>query len=156
MNCNEFKNSLTAFLDDDLSAEARLLCEDHLSSCEQCLQLWQQHAGSEFDLPDSVAASITAGILSSTGVNPCETCEESLCDFTDGVLERGKRHYVKLHLNDCNNCQAIANTLSALSGALPELAEVKPSNDLAEKILQQTSREPEPHGILHWIREIDF
>lgn len=146
MRCDDFQNRLSAYLAEELSQEDWQRCEEHLSTCEDCLALWLQRIETDRDsetnrsasLPDSAAHSLTENILKRTELNPCRASEEILCDFVDGGLGHKQRSLLLMHLQSCDQCAQTDAALSLLAQDLPLLASVEPPAKFAARILRKT------------------
>lgn len=139
MLCIEFLKQLPTFAADELSAGMRQRCEEHLGGCEECLELWLNRIDADNKLlPAAAAQSLTTNILQNTASNPCQTCEEILCEFVDGKIDQTQQHYLLLHLESCEDCRSISEALSGLAADLPLLAAVTPPVNMTGIILRNT------------------
>ena len=140
MQCADFLNRLAAFLGGELSNQEREQCEEHLTGCEQCLDIWLSRNDLDAVLSGESAQALTTNILQSTELDPCQTCEELLCDYVDGSLDKAQQHFLELHLESCGACNNTAAALTAIAEDLPLLATVEPPvNDVKVTTLQNVS-----------------
>lgn len=138
MNCTEFRDNILAFSNRQLEEELRLKCEEHITSCVSCLDLWLSNRTDQFTLESHAGEKLSKSILQTTNANTCEKAEDLLVDFVDEKLSLLDTGLVSAHLENCTTCNQTAMTLMQLKDDLPQLSHQKPPDDLLENILRQT------------------
>jgi hypothetical protein len=147
MQCIEFEERLTDYLDGYLTGETLSAFMAHSERCPVCHDLIsevQSVIGSCSNLPEEVPPStLQARILLATAPNDSMNCnefEEHLTDYLDGFLPASLYHQWERHATLCKNCTNLPGDVVRSIGACysylnEELA--VPAN-LHEKILQAT------------------
>ena len=138
MICAEFNIALVPFLQGVLSAHEQLLCEQHLLSCEVCLEFYLAQSQEINELPRGDAALLTARILNDSAIQPCLASEDLLCDFIDGNLAPEQAHFLQLHLSSCEECAPLQSQLLRLRRDLRALQSIEPPPQLLAAILHRT------------------
>ncbi len=152
MNCTGFENRLERFRKGTLNPVERQGAEDHLRICPSCREL-ARVACSDIDPPPlPVPKDLTRTILERTSGPACGRVREHICDFVDGTLAASYAEILSLHLADCGECSALAESLSELRETLPQLGEIDPGMNFTYSVIRATSRrQPEPYVSL-WLR----
>jgi|TARA_Y100000310_G_scaffold344881_1_gene460232 hypothetical protein len=135
IDCQDFRASFDAFVAGTLSGRLLRDCEQHMTHCTHCLDLWAEHA-IEQDI--TAHRSAVGGLVQITGSDSCTACEELLCDYTDGSLDEANLALASLHLETCESCQLTANALTSLRTDLPGLCDIEAPAELLDNILCKT------------------
>ncbi len=130
----------------------RQRAEDHLRICPSCREL-ARVVCSDIDVPPlPPPKDLMRSILERTSGPACGRAREHLCDFVDGTLAPGYAEILSLHLADCGECSALAESLSELRETLPQLGEIDPGMNFTYSVIRATSgRQQEPH-MSPWLR----
>jgi hypothetical protein len=84
--------------------------------------------------------SLVDAVLARTSGPACSRATELVPGIADGTLEGTDAALVRLHLERCGECAAIARVLAALPADLAALAELRPDAGFARDVLARTSR----------------
>jgi hypothetical protein len=148
INCTQFEESLTDYLDRTLDRATYKAVAEHAISCPLCHALLNDVKGAlaacrDLAEPRLPVTRLEAKILASTIPNSalhCEEFEDYLTDYLDGFLPAQVFHRWDRHAVMCNDCSdlpgAVVRSLAAIvaykSDELPLPA------GLHERIMQQT------------------
>jgi anti-sigma factor RsiW len=142
VDCRGFEDRLDALLDGSASRDERREADEHLASCPRCRELESLVRGGP-GLSDSTApADLTSGVLARTGASPCRRSHDLLAEHVDGGLDPVDDELMRLHLERCEPCSALARAAARLGDDLPTLAEEDPDPRFVADVLAATSRRP--------------
>lgn len=139
MNCDEIMERLDDLLEGGLSASDREELERHLRDCPHCRELTALLDCDLGRLSDEAPGDLAEAILRRTSGSPCESARGRLCDYVDGESEPVDRELVRLHLDGCADCAAMARVLARLAEELPGLAVVEPDERFVSDLLGRTT-----------------
>ncbi len=74
----------------------------------------------------------------------CSRFETILTDHLERRLDSPVQQAVEVHLEDCELCSALLENVVALRRELEDFPELKPPDDLVDRILVKTSGRPKP------------
>lgn len=148
INCSQFEELLTDYLDKTLDAATNKSVAAHALSCPLCHSLLNEVKGAlavckEMAEPRMPMTRLEARILANTVPNAnlnCSEFEEYLTDYLDGFLPAKVFHRWERHAVLCNECSdlpgAVVRSLAACVSY--KLAELPVPEGLHQRILQQT------------------
>jgi anti-sigma factor RsiW len=148
INCSQFEELLTDYLDKTLDAGAHKSVAAHALSCPLCHALLNEVRGAlalckEIAEPKLPMTRLEARILANTIPNAnlsCSEFEEYLTDYLDGFLPARVFHRWERHAVLCNECSdlpgAVVRSLAAC--VTYKLDELPVPEGLHQRILQQT------------------
>ena len=136
MDCQTFQSRFDDFVAERLSAEEQFACEQHMTSCVKCLDLWSTHCVQAPTQQDR--EQLLSAVMYTTSANPCAECENVLAEYLDELLGNTGNSLVTAHLETCDSCRGTVAAMRMLSQDLPTLARVEPPVDLLERILSRT------------------
>ncbi len=142
IDCRACRERLQGWLDGTLSAAERRSTQSHLDDCSDCGEL---STLMRLDLPGDIAApDLAAGVLAATSGSACVRAREILCGYVDGTLETVTTNLLARHLDDCDECPALARALLVLQQDLPSMATIDPGREFFEHVLAATSARRRP------------
>jgi len=144
MNCTGFEELLEDYMTGDISGSKRHLFEEHADSCSHCYHMLSIALGRIDLLSPETSRQLTLSILDRTSGSTCLQAQSRLCDLVDKVLSPESEQIAWLHINSCQGCGALAETLIELRSALPEMAELEPDELFAAAVLESTSSRKAP------------
>lgn len=148
INCSQFEESLTDYLDRTLDGGADKIVAAHASSCPLCHSLLNEVKGSldvcrDLAEPRLPVTRLEARILASTmpeSAVHCEEFENYLTDYLDGFLPAQVFHRWERHAVLCDDCTdlpgAVVRSLAAIVSY--KLDELPLPAGLHQRILQST------------------
>lgn len=148
INCTQFEESLTDYLDKALDGALHKAVAAHALSCPLCHALLNEVKGAlavcrEMAEPNAQFTRLEAKILERTmpqTTMPCEEFEGHLTDYLDGFLPAQVFHRWERHAVLCNDCTdlpgAVVRSLAAC--VTYKLEELPIPAGLHERILQET------------------
>ncbi|MEO6334158.1 MAG: zf-HC2 domain-containing protein [Pyrinomonadaceae bacterium] len=148
INCSQFEESLTDYLDRALDGATHKEVAAHALSCPLCHSLLNDVKGAlavcrEISEPRLPVTRLEARILASTIPNSalhCEEFEDYLTDYLDGFLPAQVFHRWERHAVLCDDCTdlpgAVVRSLAAIVSY--KLDELPLPAGLHQKILQDT------------------
>lgn len=142
MNCREFQRHLEAFVGGTLVPGVERDLHDHLRACAHCREMERLVRQSLLVPEVAPPDDLTAAILDRTSGSPCVRSRELLCDYTDGRLGQIDTDLVRLHLETCDGCRAIAVALALLAEDLPAMARLSPGEDFVADVVASTVPAP--------------
>jgi hypothetical protein len=78
-------------------------------------------------------------VLERTSGSPCERARALLSQRADAPLAAGDGDLLRMHLEGCAGCRAMAVVMDALRVALPALAEMEPDEEFTAEVLARTA-----------------
>jgi hypothetical protein len=170
MNCEQFENNLSDYLDKNLDAVLQKAAAAHALSCPLCHSLLNEVKASVAicrtlsdtnPLLTSLEAKILARTIPEAGMK-CPEFEDHLTDYLDGFLPAAVFHRWERHAALCNDCTDLPGTVVRSLAALVEfkLDELPLPNGLNERIIRATigsepigePRESFSDRVSEWIR----
>jgi hypothetical protein len=148
INCSQFEESLTDYLDKTLDGVTYKAVAEHAMSCPLCHSLLNEVKGTlaacrQLAEPRLPLTRLEAKILASTVPNSalhCEEFENYLTDYLDGFLPAQVFHRWERHAVMCNDCSdlpgAVVRSLAAIVAYKTD--ELPLPAGLHERIMQQT------------------
>lgn len=148
INCSQFEESLTDYLDRTLDAARHKVVAAHALSCPLCHSLLNEVKGAlavcrDLAEPKLPVTRLEARILASTmpeSALHCEEFENYLTDYLDGFLPAQVFHRWERHAVLCNDCTdlpgAVVRSLAAIVSY--KLDELPVPAGLHQRILQST------------------
>jgi hypothetical protein len=148
IDCSQFEESLTDYLDKTLDRATFKAVAEHAISCPLCHSLLNEVKGAlsacrALAEPKLPLTRLEAKILASTVPNSalhCEEFEDYLTDYLDGFLPAQVFHRWERHAVLCNDCTdlpgAVVRSLAAIVSY--KLDELPVPAGLHQKILQST------------------
>jgi len=174
INCSQFEELLTDYLDKALSGETHKTVAAHALQCPLCHSLLNEVKDAlavcrEMAEPVLPMTRLEARILEKTvprSVMHCEEFEDHLTDYLDGFLPAQVFHRWERHAVLCDECTDLPGTVvrSLAACVTYKLEELPLPAGLHEAIMQRTlgSRElvqvktPTASAILEWMRSLRF
>jgi hypothetical protein len=138
MDCASFIDRLEALLDGSLPAGERTAAERHRERCAACRELSSAMAAESDGAPLDPPADMTASILERTSGSTCESAERRLCDWIDRELEPVDDELLRLHVDGCAECAALARVLARIPQDLARMAELQPDARFVDDVLART------------------
>ncbi len=148
INCSQFEESLSDYLDKTLDSGTNKAVASHALICPLCHSLLNEVKASlvicrEIAEPKMAVVSLEARILAKTmpeAAMKCETFEEYLTDYLDGFLPAQVFHRWERHAVLCDDCTdlpgAVVRTLAAC--VTYKLDELPLPYGLHQRILRET------------------
>jgi len=148
INCTQFEESLTDYLDKTLDRATFKAAAEHAISCPLCHSLLNEVKGAltvcrELAEPRMPLTRLEAKILASTVPNSalhCEEFEDYLTDYLDGFLPAQVFHRWERHAVLCDDCTdlpgAVVRSIAAI--VTYKSAELPVPAGLHDRIMQQT------------------
>lgn len=138
MTCRTIIEQLDDLLEGRLGPADRHAAEEHLRSCAGCRELESLVAAA--GAPVSPPADLLGAVLLRTSGSACGSARVRLCDHVDRLLAPADDDLVRMHLDGCGECGALAAALARLAMDLPPLAELEPGARFVPGVLARTSR----------------
>lgn len=139
MSCEVIQARLQDFLSGKLSAAERREVEAHLDGCGECAALAALMGP---DLLLEGAPDLADAVLERTSGPACDRAREILGESVDGALEEVDAELLRLHLDRCGACAALALALERLGQDLPAMAELEPAAGFVEEVMAATLPPP--------------
>ena len=148
VNCEQFENSLTDYLDDQLNKARRVPMAEHALRCPLCHALLNEvknavQACHEIHAPKHSLTRLEARIIAQTAPETAMACadfENHLTDYLDGFLPAAVFHRWERHAVVCDQCTdlpgAVVRSIAACYTYKTE--ELPVPEGLHAKILQAT------------------
>lgn len=174
INCSEFEELLTDYLDNVLSRATHKSVGSHALCCPMCHALLNEVKGAlqlcrEISVPKTSMTKLEARILSMTAPETamaCEKFEEYLTDYLDGFLPAPVFHRWERHAVLCEKCTDLPGEVvrSIAVCYTYKLEELPLPVGLHDKILQATIGTTEAEAVkaswssqaAEWIRGLSF
>ncbi len=174
INCNQFEDFLTDYLDKTLDLQTKKACAEHALKCPLCHSLLNDVKSSvavchELSVPKPPITKLEARILFATMPETAMSCnefEQYLTDYLDGFLPATLFHRWERHATCCSNCEDLpGEVVRSLATIISYKTEELPLPEgLHAKILQSTigtenAKEVKASWTLQfgeWIRSISF
>ncbi|MDQ3374072.1 MAG: zf-HC2 domain-containing protein [Acidobacteriota bacterium] len=174
INCSEFEELLTDYLDNVLSRATHKSVGSHALRCPMCHALLNEVKGAlqlcrEISVPKTSMTKLEARILSMTAPETamaCEKFEEYLTDYLDGFLPAPVFHRWERHAVLCEKCTDLPGEVvrSIAVCYTYKLEELSLPVGLHDKILQATIGTTEAEAVkaswssqaAEWIRGLSF
>ena len=174
INCTQFEESLTDYLDKTLDRATFKAAAEHAISCPLCHSLLNEVKGAlaacrDLAEPKLPLTRLEAKILASTVPNAtlhCEEFEDYLTDYLDGFLPAQVFHRWERHAVLCNDCTdlpgAVVRSLAAIVSY--KMDELPLPAGLHERIIRETvgtvrakaARASMADQFREWIRGLSF
>jgi hypothetical protein len=138
--CKDFEDRLGDILADAVHAEDLRGAWEHLAECARCRQLLEAATGEKDFLPAGSGQSLVQEILQKTSGSGCVRVRGQICDYVDGALPPDDARILAIHIENCEECSALARTLTELSTSLPRMAELDPGALFTRRVMAATSR----------------
>lgn len=149
INCSEFEEVLTDYLDGDLDRQTHRAVAAHALRCPLCHALLNEVKGAlelcrEISAPKISLTRLEAGIIAMTAPETamaCEDFENHLTDYMDGFLPATVFHRWERHAVLCDDCTDLPGAVvrSIAACYTYKMEELPIPAGLNEKILQATS-----------------
>ena len=136
--CRTFIERVDDFLEGRLSPADRRAAEEHLQGCGGCRDLIGLVADS--GVPVAPPPDLIGAVLARTSGSACGSARARLCDHVDRLPAPVDDDLVRMHLDGCPECGALAVALARLAIDLPPLAEKDPGARFVREVLARTSR----------------
>lgn len=125
MNCSQFEELLTDYLDKTLEAAANTAVAEHALACPLCHSLLNEVKDSlelcrQIAAPASPLTRLEARVLSMTmpeTAMACENFEDHLTDYLDGFLPAAVFHRWERHAALCTTCEDLPGMVVRSIGA---------------------------------------
>ena len=162
MNCKEFEDNIASYMDGLLDSDIRRIMVEHRESCPECARLAKAHSfimksldsAEPVKAPLSLAERILAQVEAEqqcaayekaatesrqVTVFDCETFEENIAAFVDGLLEGNLVAAMNDHRAACSACDSKAHAHEYVLSSLNETEPVKAPAGLYSRILAAVS-----------------
>jgi anti-sigma factor RsiW len=139
LDCREFQDRLTRYLEGALDAADFDTMVRHEADCDACHRLASErmpHATPA--TADASGVALTAEILRRTLGADCRQIELSLAEEIDGALPVAERERVGQHLAECADCRALALALRQLPEAYRTLPRLHAGAAFTRAVLART------------------
>jgi hypothetical protein len=174
INCSEFEESLTDYLDSSLGRQTHKAVATHALRCPLCHALLNEVKDAlllcrEISAPKISITKLEAGILSKTLPETemaCEEFEDHLTDYMDGFLPALVFHRWERHAVLCEKCTDLPGAVvrSIAACYTYKMEELPTPAGLHAKILQATIGTTEADAVkaswtlqaMEWIRGLNF
>ncbi len=174
INCSEFEDVLTDYLDNSLDRQTHKAVAAHALRCPLCHALFNEVKDAlelcrEISVPKISIAKLEAGILSKTTPETamvCEDFENHLTDYMDGFLPALVFHRWERHAVLCERCTDLPGAVvrSIAACYTYKMDELPIPAGLHAKILQATIGTTEAEAVkaswtlqvMEWIRSLSF
>lgn len=114
MNCAEFENRITDFLDGALPAGEASAFNEHQLGCPACRELLADVSAALGACSDDLEVEPPLQVLSRALVIPalnppidCDRCQDLVTEFLDGYLEPAVYHAFEDHVTACDACSDV-------------------------------------------------
>jgi len=145
MNCAQFEELISDYLDCGLASAERRMFAEHLLACRPCHDLFndiRDTISACHHLGDSAApAAVEQHILNVTSAGTmlsCHTLDALISDYFDGLIEDSHEALFEQHFSSCAACRPLVEGVRA-SLAESEAESIKVSEHLYRRILAATS-----------------
>ena len=174
INCTQFEESLTDYLDKTLDRATFKAAAEHAISCPLCHSLLNEVKGAlaicrDLAEPQLPFTRLEAKILASTVPNAalhCEEFEDYLTDYLDGFLPAQVFHRWERHAVLCDDCTDLPGAVVRSLGAIIayKMDELPLPAGLHERIMRETvgtvhakeARASMADQFKEWIRGLSF
>jgi hypothetical protein len=130
---------LEEFLDGRMGEAEQEEFRAHLLACADCgaaAEILPHEADRTAPEPPP---DLAAAILDRTTGPTCANARDRLSAWSDRSLQAVESELVRLHLDDCADCAALARVLARMSVDLPALAELDPGGRFVDDVLGATA-----------------
>ncbi len=138
MDCSRFEETLDLILSGELDREESTAAEAHRAGCPRCRELLQIASGDLDILPRELREELSSSILVRTTGPVCQGVEAHLCERIDGRLSTDDDEVVSSHLEHCESCRALCETLEWMQVDLSLFAEIAPDRMFVQDVLEAT------------------
>jgi anti-sigma factor RsiW len=153
LDCREFQNRLTRYLEGALDAADFDAMVRHEADCAACRRLASEGMPDATLAPPAASgAALTAEILRRTLGADCRQIELRLAAEIDGALPAVERARVGQHLAECAECRALALALRRLPEAYRALPRLRAGASFTRAVLARTL--PARPGFLSVLRRM--
>jgi anti-sigma factor RsiW len=144
--CRQFEANLDAFVGASLAAPLQQSLQAHTQECQRCAALLAVVQGaSEERIENTLGRSeVLDPVLQSTSGRACQQSQSLLCDLVDGLLAPTDAQLVQGHLQHCERCNRLAQSLTLLRIDLPAMAELVPDEAFVDDIVAATTAAAAP------------
>lgn len=143
-DCDLILERLDDLLEGRLSAAERDALELHLRDCPCCRELAALVGDELGRLAVKPPAGLADSILQRTSGSTCGSARARLCGYVDDEIGQVDRELVRLHLEGCEPCSALAGALALLATDLPALAGAEADERFVAGVLERTSGRRRP------------
>ncbi len=141
-NCTEFQELLSAYYDNELSADEEQEVANHLSGCAECQTMYAEIGEISQSLGKLPAVFLNddfgdrlEALIGKSGTADCSSMKELLSPYLDEELIAEERASVEKHLASCADCQSDLQGFQTVVKSLAALPKVNLDRDLAEEIV---------------------
>lgn len=138
--CSDFEDRLGDLLEEALPHEDTAVVREHMTECPRCRQLMEVARGRMDLLPAGSGQELAREILRKTIGSACARVREQICDYVDGRLSREDSNILAIHIENCEVCRELTETLQRLTKALPHMADLDPGAAFTRRVLAVTCR----------------
>lgn len=168
MECHQFQELVTDYLEGSISPRLRVECASHRLVCRECRELYDDvrsmvrtlnDLGTERQLP---SADLPQRILTATMAGEmlgCGEFDQLLAEYFDGVILAPTYHTFQHHFLVCDKCRRLMAGVEEAIALCQEVrgTEVEMPDSLPERIVAVTvGEEPEGMGWRGWTRLAAF
>ncbi|MBI3951439.1 MAG: zf-HC2 domain-containing protein [Acidobacteria bacterium] len=146
MNCEQFENLMSDYLDETLSPSLRRQCAEHVIECQNCHGLLNDvqaavHLCAEAG-PVEPLTDISARILQATAAGEMMSCavfDELILDYFDGFITASEFHIFEAHFDTCSRCQRLMTSIRLARELCQNLESVEVPEGFHERVLDATT-----------------
>ncbi len=148
MDCVQFEELISDYLEGGLVRDARRSFAEHLLACRDCHLIFNDvrevmaacHHLNEAHAPGLHLATINQRILNATSAGAmlsCQTLDALISDYFDGLLEGSYEDLFSAHFTGCESCRRLVD---GVRESLAATEEIDVPEELYHRILAATSR----------------
>jgi anti-sigma factor RsiW len=162
INCQQFENSISDYLDKTLDANLVNDFVEHLFSCQPCRLLVDDvqaalevfHQAEMAEAPPDLEARILQATVPGAMLS-CSVFDDLISDYFDGFLTAEDFHVFEAHFESCQQCNRLLEGVQAVRDLCRQVEPVEVPAGLCERILQATvlAVKPKMSGRWGWIDE---
>lgn len=157
VNCQQFENLISDYLDKALDPNLVNEFVEHLFSCQPCRQLVDDiqaalevfHQAEMADAPPDLEAKILQATVPGAMLS-CSVFDDLISDYFDGFLTAEDFHVFEAHFESCQQCNRLLEGVQAVRELCKQVEPVEVPEGLCERILQATVLAVKPKAQGRW------
>lgn len=142
MKCDNIKEDLSAYIDNELDEKESGEIRKHLAECKDCNKEFNELSATvallgkmkRYTAPAFIAKAIEKEIASIGGIMKCQDVRNNLSAYIDHELIESEYVAIQNHLNQCNSCQKEYNELNVVVNRIKLLEKYTAPKALASKV----------------------
>jgi anti-sigma factor RsiW len=151
MNCKQFENLVSEYLDETLNAAERAACAAHVIQCRSCRALLDDVRAAMIICrrvaPVEAPADLEGRILELTAAGAMMSCavfDELIVDYFDGFITASEFHLFERHFEACPRCKRLLESIELARELCQQIKTVEVPEGLNERILETTAAANRP------------